>query len=388
MKLLRTLSTARLIGLVVLVATVGAAGAALALAAGGGGTPPPPKPLATAIHDALSGSTPAGITARITFTNNLFPSGALTGVASSALLSGATGRLWVTADGKGRLELTSSAGDTQIVWASDKAWAYDASTNTVYKLNLPASTSSDAHDAATPPALADVQKILTELSQQATVSGADPGTQASEPAYTVTISPKHDGGLLGSAQLAFDATNGVPLRIAVYAQGSATPALALTVTDISFDAVAAGTVDITPPPGAHIVDLGAAAKSAGPSDRSSGPDVNTLAGVQAAVDFPVAAPDTLVGLPRQHVGLAGKDAAIVVYGQGLGAIVVVERKADSTQKAGAFAGVPTVSLDGVTAHELATQLGTVIEWQSAGRGVVLAGSLPAGAAEAAAREVK
>src|SRR5581483_10493342 len=116
-KLLRTLSTARLITLIVIVAALGASGAAIAVAAGDGGATPPPKPLAQAIHDALAGTAPAGLTARISFTNNLFPSGTLTGVASSALLSGATGRLWVTADGRGRLELTSDAGDTQIVWS-------------------------------------------------------------------------------------------------------------------------------------------------------------------------------------------------------------------------------------------------------------------------------
>jgi hypothetical protein len=47
-----------------------------------------------------------------------------------------------------------------------------------------------------------------------------------------------------------------------------------------------------------------------------------------------------------------------------------------------------VSLDGVTAHEIATQLGTVLEWQQNGRSVLLAGSLPPAAAEAAARDLK
>ena len=50
--------------------------------------------------------------------------------------------------------------------------------------------------------------------------------------------------------------------------------------------------------------------------------------------------------------------------------------------------LPTVSLDGLTAHELATQLGTVLTWQSGGTSFVLAGSQPAAAAEAAARAVK
>ena len=46
---------------------------------GGGGPTPPPEPLDQAIHDALAAPTPDGVTARVTFTNNLFPSGALLG---------------------------------------------------------------------------------------------------------------------------------------------------------------------------------------------------------------------------------------------------------------------------------------------------------------------
>ena len=82
------------------------------------------------------------------------------------------------------------------------------------------------------------------------------------------------------------------------------------------------------------------------------------------------------------------DAALVVYGQGLGAILIVEHKADTATPSGMISGMPTISLNGVTAHELATQLGTVLEWQQGGRSFVLAGSLPPAAAESAARELK
>ncbi len=100
----------------------------------------------------------------------------------------------------------------------------------------------------------------------------------------------------------------------------------------------------------------------------------------------------LVGLPREDVRLVGgpdSHAALVIYGQGLGAIVVVERKPDATQgQNGSLSSLPTISLDGVTAHELGTQLGTVLEWQRPGTAYVLAGSLPPAAAEAAARQLK
>src|SRR5439155_91739 len=71
-------------------------GAAIAVAARSGGPTPPAKPLPDALHDALVAPEPEGITARIKFTNRLFPSGALLGNVGSALMSGASGRLWLT----------------------------------------------------------------------------------------------------------------------------------------------------------------------------------------------------------------------------------------------------------------------------------------------------
>src|SRR5437660_1438691 len=340
MKLFRALSTTRLVALITVFAALVAGSSALAVAASGGGGPTPPaKPLANAIHDALAGTAPDGITADITFTNKLFPSGALTGAAGSALLSGATGRLWATNDGRGRLELQSGAGDAQIVWNADKVTAYDASSNTVYSFTLPQHSSSATPDTGAPPALSEITSFLSELSKQATVSDAQPDNVGDQPAYTVTVSPKHDGGLLGSAELAFDAARGIPLRIAIYAQGSSSPALALEATHVAYGAVPSSAVDVKPPAGAKVVDLSSAASSVdqnGGAGQSS--KVTGLAAVQAAVDFPIAAPDTLVGLPRQHVGLAGKNAALVVYGQGIGAIVVVEHKADAAKASGMIAG--------------------------------------------------
>ena len=391
MKRLRTFSTRSLVlVLTVAVVLVSATGTAIALAAGGSNGPTPSaKSLDQAIHDALSAPRPAGITARIRFTNNLFPSGALLGSTGSALMTGATGRLWVTGDGRARLELQSDAGDVQILWSPPAVTVYDASSNTVYRATLPNDTagSSGTSDNG-PPALAQIDEFLTRLGAHATVSAAEPTNVAGRPAYGVTLAPKHDGGLLASAELAWDAAAGVPLRVAIFGQGSSAPALRLEVTDISYGPVAADTVAISPPASAKVVDLGAIGKHA-TSGQGAGAPVTGLAAVEAAAGFPVTAPDTLVGLPRRDVRLVGEGdsrAVLVVYGQGLGATFVVERQAgDGSAGGGALTGLPTLALDGVTAHELSTQLGTILAWRRAGVDYLLAGSQPTAAAEAAAR---
>ncbi len=390
MKLLRTLSTRRLIVLAVAVLAVALGGTAIAVAAGGGsGATPPPKPLAQAIHDALAAPDSAGITAKVRFTNRLFPSGSLLGGNASALMSGATGRLWLTNDGRGRLELQSDAGDVQIVWNKDKVTAYDASSNTVYTFNLPAAaTDSSVPANGAAPSLTQIGDFLSKLGENADVSAAQPTDIAGQPAYNVRISPKHDGGLLGYAELAWDAGQGVPLRVAIYAQGSSKPVLELAATQISYGSVPSNAVDVSPPAGAKTVDLSSATTPQTGADKANA--ASGLAAVQAAVDFPVVAPDTLVGLPRKDVRTVKGNNALVIYGQGLGAIVVLEHKADAagTAQGGPMSALPSVSLDGLTGHELATQLGTAIEWQRNGVSFVLAGSLPPAAAEAAARALK
>jgi outer membrane lipoprotein-sorting protein len=383
---LRRASTRSLIIVIVAVCALAAGGAAIATAAAGGGPTPPPKPLDQAINDALSATPPAGVTADVQFTNNLFPSGGLLGQTGSALMAGASGRLWLTNDGHGRIELQSDAGDVQIVWDPQTISVYDASSNTVYRANLPQQTSTSGTDTNTPPTLAEIDSFLTNLGADWALTGAQPTDVAGQPAYSVSVSPKHDGGLLGSLRLAWDASQGTPLRVGVYAQGDSTPVLELAVTNISYGAVASGDVNVAPPAGAKVVDLGGGT----PDTGSSTPAVTGLAAVQAAAPFTVVAPDTLVGLPRKDVRLVGGDTVIALYGQGLGRIALVERKVDSstTGSNGVLSSLPTVSLDGLTAHELATQLGTVLEWQSGGTSYVLAGSLPASAAETAARAVK
>ncbi len=392
MKLFRQLSTRRLVLLVASIAVMAAAAGTIAVTAfGGGGPTPPPKPLAQAIHDALTAPEPQGITARIKFTNNLFPSGALLGQAGSALMSGASGRVWITNDGRGRLELQSDAGDAQITWNSTHLNVYDASSNTDYRLTLPAQSATETGKTKSPPTLDEITSFLTQLGQHASVSDAQPSDVAGQAAYTVSISPKHDGGLLGSAQLAWDAVQGVPLRVAIYAQGDSSPVLELKATGISYGPVSSSDVDVSPPAGAKVVDL--TPPKSGADNGSKRSDVTGLDAVQKAVSFHIAAPDSLVGLPRQAVRLVGGSdhpGVLVVYGEGLGAVVVFEHAVDTSANGNGMqtGALPPVSLDGVTGRELATQLGTVILFDRTGVSYVLAGSMPPAAAEAAARALK
>ena len=108
--------------------------------------------------------------------------------------------------------------------------------------------------------------------------------------------------------------------------------LELAVTDISYGAVPASDVDVAPPAGAKVVDLGAGASRT--TQARARRRVTGLDAVSAAADFPVVAPDTLVGLPRQDVRLVGGDTARRrSTATGSARSSLVERKADASGRA-------------------------------------------------------
>jgi outer membrane lipoprotein-sorting protein len=379
-------------------------GTAIALAAAGNGPVPPPKPLADAAHDALAGPAPEGVTARVDFTNNLLSSSSIEG--RDPLLSGGSGRLWLT-KGHIRIELQSSRGDAQLVADDKHFWVYEPRSHTVYKGDLPkdwsaGQTQKDAHEV---PSLDQVKRFISRLMEHAAVSGATPGNVGGQRAYTVRLSPQEKGGMVGGAELAWDALNGVPLRIGVFAKGSSSPVLELTARDVSYGPVAASAFDVSPPPDAKVVDVATPSgpKDATPDRTGHAPDSPPVEGVQAvgkALPFDLVAPPTLAGLPRNEVKLLdskGKGgAALVTYGHDLDGIAVIERARDSsrpdqagppTKTDGEHGGLslPTVPINGIQAEELATPLGTMVRFERGGVAYTVIGSVPPAKAEEAAR---
>src|SRR5258706_9333745 len=140
MNLLRRISTPKLIAVLVLPA-VAVLITAVAVAPTRSGPKPPARSLASALNSALHAKPVAGFSARVTFTNHLFPAGALTG---SPLLAGASGRVWISNDGRFRLELQSDTGDTQITGDGSAITMYDAAKGTLYRFALPAAHKADA----------------------------------------------------------------------------------------------------------------------------------------------------------------------------------------------------------------------------------------------------
>jgi hypothetical protein len=159
--------------------------------------------------------------------------------------------------------------------------------------------------------------------------------------------------------------------------------LSLRATSISFGRVAAGDLRVALPAGVTVSRIQPPSAAASRSER---PRAGGVAAVRAALRFPLAAPASLVGVPRRSVELvggSGAPSALVIYGRGLGAIAVLEQPAAGVDRT--FAPLPEVSIDGAAGRELATAVGTLLEFQRGGVRTILIGSIPAVSAEAAAR---
>jgi outer membrane lipoprotein-sorting protein len=383
LNILRRLPLSRLLLLCALVIAIGVSATALAFAIGSGPTPPE-KPLAQAVHDALSAPSVEGFSANVQLTDHLLEGanlasgtsgGGSDGLTSNPLLTGASGRLWVAKDGRMRLELQSEEGDTQVLYDGRTLSVYDAASNTLYRYAAPAphgtcsvvgeagqGTSSTITPTVCPdksplrhegvPSVAKIEEAISKL-QHVTLSGATPDDVAGQPAYTVRVSPKESGGLLGGAELSWDADNGVPLRAAVYSSADSAPVIELASSDVSFGPVASSVFEIAPPPDAKIEEV-------------------KLAGAHAKT--------------HTHDAGDGEHPNVTTHGSGVTAVDVLESKAKPGAKPLELPEqLPKVKIGAANAAELSTALGTLLGFERSGVRYLLVGSVTPAQIEAVAR---
>jgi outer membrane lipoprotein-sorting protein len=402
--ILRRLPLSRLLLLCALVVGLGVSATAIAFALDSGPTPPP-KPLAQAVHDALAATPVEGVSANVTLTNHLLEgvnlaSGSSTGsgggeagaLSSSPLLSGASGRLWIAKDGRVRLELQAEKGDTQIFYDGHTLTMYDASANTLYRYQIPAheataatasngshpidapgtggpqpsgrgvnatqtrlsfkpdATTSDNHEV---PSVAKIEEAISKLEQHVNVSGATPTDIAGQAAYTARVSPNESGSLLGGAELSWDAVHGVPLRLALYSSTSSSPVIELAASEISYGPVADSVFEFTPPAGAKVEE---------------------------------------VTLPDEHGAKQGDSThkhahpKVTTVGGGVSGVAVIERNSKPGEQPLALPeGLPKVNVNGTSATELPTALGTLLAFERSGVRYLLVGSVTPEAIESVAK---
>jgi hypothetical protein len=354
---------------------------------------PPKRPLAVALHNALSARPVAGVSARFMLSEHLLP-GSSTAFSNSPL-AGASGSVWASG-GRVRLLIHSQLGTEQLTYDGGTLSVFDPKQHSVYVVDLKKQTASkeaaskeaaaSKHDAV--PSVAEIGRMLTRLSSEALLSGAIPDNLAGRPAYTVKLTPRHNAGLIGQVQLAWDATHGVPLRFAIYPRGSTTPAIELAVSHISYGKLHASDLAMRMPHNTKVVHVDLPTQSdvrhaTRHTSSATGPTA-----VARAVGFRLSAPATLAGQTRglvRSVDFGGHTAALLVYGRGLGSVVVLEQR--MSRSPSPLAVLPSASVNGLRGRELETTLGTLVQFSRGGVTYTVVGSQTAATIMGAAQSL-
>ncbi len=224
MKFLRTVSTRRLLATIAGLLVAVGGGTAIAVAASSAGPVPANKPLAQAVHDALAAKSVNGITRRrpvhqpsdrrIRASRDRTRSCRVRPAGSGSRATIACGSSCSPTVATRRWSSTTARSGSMTRWRRPSTRASCRRARARPRPRRPPSRTSFRPSRRSRPTSAS-------WSKQIKLSGAIPSDVAGQAAYTVRVSPKHDGGLLGSAELAVDAVRGIPLRFAVYAKNQA-----------------------------------------------------------------------------------------------------------------------------------------------------------------------
>jgi len=119
-----------------------------------------------------------------------------------------------------------------------------------FRPRVPASTPRPGGTMPTPQQVA--RQILAAVGPTTTVSVQRNVEVAGQAAYQISLAPKAGGSLIGRVAIAIDAAKSFPLRVQVFARGSASPAFQLGFTALTFGRPAASNFSFTPPAGAKV----------------------------------------------------------------------------------------------------------------------------------------
>jgi outer membrane lipoprotein-sorting protein len=208
----------------------------------------------------------------------------------ASLLTGShTVYVWYAGPRHFRLAVPEQLSETDMITTGDTAWLWQSTANSVTEFALP------VHDSAaqpTPTASAltpqqAAQQVLAAVGPTTTVSVDSNVTVAGEAAYQLVLAPKDSRSLIGQVQIAVDGSNGVPLRLQVYARNATSPAFQVGYTAIQFVTPAPAELTFTPPPGAKVTKESRGGKS--PADSGPPSDVSTIgSGWLTVLDAPSA----------------------------------------------------------------------------------------------------
>ena len=176
----------------------------------------------------------------------------------TSLLAGShTLKVWYDGPRKLRLAVPVQMGETDLVRNGTTAWLWQSDSNSVTRFLIPARHGEHAGEPVLPKTPLTPQQAAQQalkLAGRSTVVTTEANvTVAGQAAYQLVLAPKASGSQIAKITIALDAQHlSVPLRVQVFAKGTAAPVFQVGYTSISFVTPAASNFTFTPPPGAKV----------------------------------------------------------------------------------------------------------------------------------------
>lgn len=195
----------------------------------------------------------------------------------ASLLTGShTVRVWYASPEHFRLAVPQSLSESDVIRDGRTAWLWQSTLNKVTKFTLPAHApdkNAVPKQPLTPQQAA--QQVLAAVGPTTTVRVASNVTVAGQAAYALVLAPKDARSLVGQVQIDVDGSNGVPLRLQVFARGASSPAFQVGYTDIHFVSPAPADLTFSPPPGATVTQENLSGRAPSGAKDHARPDVTT-----------------------------------------------------------------------------------------------------------------
>jgi hypothetical protein len=221
------------------------------------------------------------------------------GAVADLLSDRTTMRVWWRGAEDARVDVVTSAGETDVHRDPAGTWTWDYLAQTATRTATAAVALPTAPDLV-PPALG--RRLLSEASP-AELSRTGARRVAGRDALGVRVRPAQPAASVGEVDVWVDRATGLPLAVEVYGRGLVQPSLTTRVLDLDLTRPAAATTAYDPPAGVRV--------------RTGTADVF---GPAAALLRRVALPGELAGLPRRP-GSGGSGVAL--YGRGVTLLAVV-----------------------------------------------------------------
>lgn len=220
---------------------------------------------------------------------------------ASWLAGSHTVQLWYAGPEHFRLALPSSMSEDDLVRNGSDAWLWDSAANTVTHVTWPAGAPAPGAVPAVPLTPQQAARQALAAAGPATIVRVDPAvTVAGQAAYQLVLAPRSPSSLTGQVRIAIDSRRRVPLRVQVFARGSASPAVQIGFTAVSFGRPPAADYAFTPPPGATVTrqHITASGPASGYAGQGAGTGIRVIgSGWLTVASLPESSLATLSGSP-------------------------------------------------------------------------------------------